>query len=57
METTRFRKYGKVTQAERWKHYREQIEALSPPKTDYDLSKIKIFEELIKYVEQKAESE
>ncbi len=46
-----------MTQAERWKHYREQIEALSPPKTDYDLSKIKIFEELIKYVEQKAESE
>ena len=57
METTRSRKYGKVTQAERLQHYREQIEALSPPKSDYDLSKIKIFEELIKYVEQKAESE
>ena len=57
METTRFRKYGKVTQAERLQHYREQIEVLSPPKTDYDLSKIKIFEELIKYVEQTAEHE
>ena len=57
METTRCRKYGKVTQAERLQHYREQIEVLSPPKTDYDRSKIKIFEELIKYVKQTAESE
>ena len=57
MENTRFRKYGNVTQAERLQHYREQIESLSPPKTDYDLSTIKIFEELIKYVDQKAGSE
>ena len=57
MENTRFRKYGKVTQAERLQHYREQIEALSPPKTDYDQSKIKIYEELIKYVEQTTENE
>ena len=57
METIRLRRYGKVTQAERLQHYREQIEVLSPPKTDYDLSKIEIFEELIKYLEQTAESE
>ena len=57
LETTTFGKYGKVTQAERLQYYRERIEALTPPKTDYDLSKIEIFEELVKYVEHTAESE
>ena len=57
METAEFRKYGKVTQAERFQYYRERIEALTPPKTHYDLLHIQIFEELIKYVEQTAGSE
>ncbi len=56
METTKLSKYGKTTREERLQYYRERIEELTPPNTDHDRSLIQIFEELIEYVRQTAES-
>ncbi len=57
MESAKLSKYGMTTREERLRYYRERIEKLTPPKTENDRSLIQIFEELIKYVEQTAESE
>jgi hypothetical protein len=57
METGKLSKYGKTTREERRQYYRERIEELTPPNTDHDRSMIQIFEELMEYVGQTAESE
>ena len=57
METGKLSKYGKTTREERRQYYRKRIEELTPPNTDHDRSMIQIFEELMEYVRQTAESE
>ena len=55
METTKPIQNGQLTKKKRLQYYRDQIEALTPPSTDFDKSKIEMFEELIQYVEETVE--
>ncbi len=57
MNTAKLSRYGRTTREERLQYYRERIEELTPPDTDQDQSMIEIFEELIGYLGQTAESE